>query len=326
VQLTGGGLFTASLRFGGDHYGTVGRFDTSGSFFTQFIERRTGAYLFLSILFSRESGLVSARVSFSNEEFYFESEAPLVRASFDAITNPCPLAGQFTARFLRADETLPPGAGFATLRIKTDGLLRWSGKLPDGTAWSRTSWMRDDLAVPLYVPLYERTGSLSGLVSFATQHGVRGIGDLVWSRPDLEVPGFAGDVQMTASPYTPPSAGEPAIDFPDGTLTLTDGDLPAQLNKVASLNATNVFVASPDLGEQLTLKIDAATGLLSGSFLHPNGATAELLGIVDQLDRSGAGYFLGPQTGGALRLEPSPVRVVDPPSGFITSPALPASP
>ena len=326
VQLNANGSFTASLRFAGDHYGTVGRFDTSGFFFTQFTERQTGAYLSFSILFSRESGVVSARVAFSNEEYYFESEAPLVRTSFSAAERPCPLAGQFTARFVPTDDALPPGAGFATLRVKPDGLLRWSGRLPDGTAWSRTSWMRDDFAAAFYVPLYERTGSLSGLVSFATQHGVRGIGDLVWSRPDLEVPGFAGDVQMNASPYIPPSAGEPAIDFPGGTLTLAAGDLPAQLNKMVSLNTTNVFVVSPDLGEQLTLRIDPATGLMSGSFLHANGAMIELLGIVDQLDRSGAGYFLGPQTGGALSLERASIIIVDPPVAPVISPTPPPSP
>jgi hypothetical protein len=326
VQLNANGSFTASLRFAGNHYGTVGRFDTSGFFFTQFTERNTGAYLSLSIEFSRESGRLSARASFSNEEFYFESEAPLVRTSFSAAERPCPLAGQFTARFVPTEDTLPAGAGFATLRIKSNGLLRWSGRLPDGTAWSRTSWLRDDLTAVFYVPLYERTGSLSGLVSFATQDGVRGSGDLVWSRPDLEVPGFAGDLQMTASPYTPPPAGERALDFPSGTLTLTAGDLPAQVNKMASLNTTNVFGVSPDLGEQLTLKIEPETGLMSGSFLHPNGATTELLGIVDQLERSGAGYFLGPQTGGALSLERASIVIVDPPVVPITSPAPQPSP
>jgi hypothetical protein len=81
-----------------------------------------------------------------------------------------------------------------------------------------------------------------------------------------------------------------------------------------------------DLRDVPTLSIDPATGLMSGSFLHPNGATIELLGIVDQLDRSGAGYFLGPQTGGALSLERASIIIVDPLVVTVTSPAPQPSP
>jgi hypothetical protein len=299
VRLNAAGSFTMSLRFAGNSYSARGRFNAFGSFFKQFRDPETGASLFLNLSLALDTGTIFANVNNSVGDFFSESEGALSRSSFTA-ENPCPVAQAYTTRLSPGDAALPAGSGFATLSVTENGRARWVGELADGTPWSASGRVTDHLAVPLYSSLYTGGGSLSGLFSFAKTLGVRAFSELLWTRPELAVPGFEGTTQMLASPYTPPAAGTPVLNLPVGRLILDGGELAAPIGKTISLGNDNVFLINDGAGEEITLSIDPATGLMDGSFLHPTGGSTKLRGIVDQLDNSAAGYFLGPQTGGSL--------------------------
>jgi hypothetical protein len=307
-QLTANGAFTVTLRFAGRTYRTRGRFDAFGNFFADFSNSRTSESLYFSLFLLREERQVDAHVTRFSGDIFSESAGRLSVSDFNT-AKPCPAAGQYTVRLSPQDDALPPGSGYATLQIKPNGNARFAGELADGSSWSAKTWVRSDLGTVIYSSLYGEAGSLSGTIPFSAVLGERSTGPLFWSRPAVGdigrfAEGFSGLTDAMASPYTASAVGTSAINLPEGRLALEFGGLPVAIERAVSLTSDNAFIVSPDAGEAIHLSVDPETGVISGDFVYSSGGLTPIRGIVDQFDNSAAGYFLGPNNGGLLRIEP----------------------
>ena len=101
----------------------------------------------------------------------------------------------------------PTTIGTARLDIDANGRAILTGTLADGTTWTETNLVDDQLALPLYDAIYNDGGCFSGKIRFVEDDGLKGSGDFFWSRPADETnadfpAGFNVHVNVTAIPHT----------------------------------------------------------------------------------------------------------------------------
>ena len=87
-------------------------------------------------------------------------------------------------------------------------------------------------------------------------------------------------------------------------MTLGGGNLGGDIVKDVYIDS-NGFVAFAYLNsENVQMKIDTATGQFSGSFTHPAlDETISFKGLILQLEKDGAGYFLGTSESGFVIIQ-----------------------
>ena len=308
LTLTGKGAFTGKLRIGGVQHRLKERFAADGSTFFYF--DGGGVFLSVTLQLRKEDGGIEAHVGISNGEQFIDVTGIARRSSFEESGDPCPLAGRFTLVLPGSEEGPPRGHGYGNMKIATDGRARVRGKLGDGTPWAAATWVRDDFSLPVYATLYEGAGAISGAINFPAAVGERGTGLLFWSKPAGSPPpygdGFTAVVAAQASPYAPPSEGSPVLTLSSGRLLLHDGS--ADIRKTAELLPTHKFAVAPEAADQLKVRIDPGTGVITGSFVHPEFGLRELHGIADQLDNVVLGHFVGDASSGALEIRDEPPR------------------
>lgn len=92
-------------------------------------------------------------------------------------TNAEVFAGTYVLMFGAA---LPVTEGFATAQVSSKGTARLTGTLGDGTAFSERTFLMNDGAMPVFVPLYGRRGAATGWLALGDGmvHG-----NLRWFRP-----------------------------------------------------------------------------------------------------------------------------------------------
>ena len=212
------GSFTGSLRIAGKTYPFSGTFDSFGFYYVALegggiiidgqprgLRLHPGFNsLNLSIALNFETGVVATSISRFDDADGFTTDAVLQRISWKADSRPCPIAGRWdvTVPELAGPRIAPAGTGSAKLFINANGRARLRGTLADGAAWSAVSAVADNLALPLYKPLYGKLGSISGELQFTLQDGS---GDFFWIKPDLDTgEGFAEHVNVEAVPHPTP--------------------------------------------------------------------------------------------------------------------------
>jgi hypothetical protein len=318
LTLTRTGSFTGTLDFGGKRHRFSGALGVEGGAFVQVLSGRKqfmGLYLQMNL----DAGTIEAQASFSQGEEYNQGSGIAARAGFDAATGPNPFAHLYTMSIspleLRRDAEEPPpttpeGHGYASLRIHADGQARFAGRMSDGTLLKAGGLQRRDGQLVLYAPLYKSRGSLSGELQFGGRRDFgRGSGDLFWSRPGSnEAEGLDVPLESRASPYTPPATGEPAISISSGVLRIEGGDLLEAISKRADVDAAGNLVFKPDEPDKVRLKIDRASGLVTGSFLHPELGSRAIKGVVHQQGNRVLGYFPGNTTSGAVEVTQPPAQ------------------
>lgn len=234
-------------------------------------------------------------------------------------------AGKYTVVVSSAGGA-PNGFGWATMTVGKSGSVTATGKLPDGTALSFSTTLIGDTgdvnkAVIGVALKYPEKGSLTGGFSF--QHIANNsdcAGTLRWIKPlqtsgDLFPSGFdLTNVVLTGSLYTAPAKDTRALAFADsasnGTFALSNGGLPA-LGKTLTLSPKNVVTIDGANLEKVAVKISAAKGTFTGSFVttFPSAtkpATVKFSGVLMQEGNEAFGYFLGDGTTGGVRISPAP--------------------
>ena len=126
--------------------------------------------------------------------------------------------GYYTARFESGEfiqgalNAAPQGYGYLTLTVNNGGKVRIAGILADGTKVSQSSQLLhfadcgEWLCVPLFVPLYRKTGYVGGLfwIYPDTREIYCGVdtGESVrWEKPGKGPDGFTGLLGMVGGPY-----------------------------------------------------------------------------------------------------------------------------
>ena len=105
--------------------------------------------------------------------------------------------------------------------------------------------------------------------------------------------------------YVAPAVGpmNRVLALTNATVTLTGGNLNGGLTNSVVLTNNNVFVITGTNGLKLTLT--PASGLISGSFTHPESKVVTLIkAVVQQGPTNIQGFFLGTNVSGQIILKP----------------------
>jgi hypothetical protein len=225
-----------------------------------------------------------------------------------------PAAGTYTMRVgvltpdatPGANMTIPQGWGFARLVIAKTGQVRVTGRLADNQPFSASAALDANGHFFINsVMTYKAKGFLAGELAIRDTPGVSdGDGVLFWHKPAQPAgwyrTGLSGSMQAQLSMYHPiKAAALPKTSF---TAELTGGDLPGVitplLRNVRFANDASLIVLPPGT-DRLHVRANPATGLITGTFVHPtNGQLRAISGVLFEKDQTGSGFFQGvTQTG-----------------------------
>ncbi len=219
-----------------------------------------------------------------------------------------------------ASDSVPAGASYATIKVAAGGTASVAGKLSDGTSFSSSGYVKSDGSLAVFAPLgYKTAGTLVGTIIFQDVPGESDCaGNLTWVKPAQTTvqryqAGFSATPPLVGGRYVAPALGENAIDFDQQPITgggfgAVNGDLLSPITDQISISTASVVRETSSPTDKLTIKINPATGLVTGSFTSgfftaPTGlknTSVTLTGAIIQKQGIVAGYFLGPQHSGVF--------------------------
>ena len=244
-----------------------------------------------------------------------------------AVPVPTPMQGDYNAAIpgvpsLTQPASVPEGDGFARLTLGKTGIATWSGRTPDGTAFTASSFMAGNYDLPLHAMMHGNTASLLGhcfinptsldlasditpeLSLFKLSQPLSSI-DRSYKAgiPYLALPLFGGK-------YTPNDL-HAFLGFPTdpAAMQMTFSEsLIASFQQALTLSKPNAFALVAPV-KSLSLKIDPKTGLITGRFKEGTPAiTVPFAGILIDYEagsaRQGYGHYLLPDTASAT----APIR------------------
>jgi hypothetical protein len=193
----------------------------------------------------------------------------------------------------------PFGVSCGTLKVDALGNITLTGSLADGTTISQSSVVSQDGNWPFYMSLYGGKGSLWGQVGFAPHShelaapfGVSWINEINSSKTAVYRSGFTNQQAILLGGfYTKDQSLPPGL-----TATLQETNPPFTITVSNLLENTN----------NLTLKTNKATGLITGSFAWPGSSkpAIKVNGVILQAGQTNAqGYFLGTNQSGTFLLD-----------------------
>lgn len=235
------------------------------------------------------------------------------------------------------DANFPQGIGYGKVTIGKVGTVTFVGKLGDGSAVTASTTLvkltSGAVSFPLHIALDKSLGNVSGTVLYDnTQTTTDLTGTLEWAEPvsgGVEPQTFNGQISLQGSLYTKPATGTRVI-FESGAgsaaLTLAaplfskPTTTPAKVPPSAlgpmtfpvSLTTANTLgPVDPQnpvdlaVAKQVKLKINATTGLITGSYYDPVFKRAVLIfGAASRKANMAGGVFVRGNRAGQLLLSP----------------------
>ena len=309
VVLAGTGSFAGNLQSGTVKWPITGRLDINGNA-TVTVNRGKMVPLTVQLHLDLQSGSGQITGTVLPSDNSWMSELTARRIGFDAKTNPCPAAGTYTLVIPGTPGVTesPAGDGFGIVQVTTTGVATLTGTLADGTPVSESGSLSRSGQWALYTPLYTGRGSILGWLTFSNASNSDIDGWFGWIRPvqpsvALYTMGFAVVTEATGSRYLKPSTGTPVLNFANGIVTLSGGNLAQSFTNQVQLNANNKVANLSNNGLQLT--ITPANGLMTGRAQDP--ATSKWFsfkGIVLQKQNAGGGFFLNQNQSGEIFFGP----------------------
>jgi hypothetical protein len=296
--------YSGRLQIGGGTYSISGQLDAAGNA-VNLIKRSNQSPLTVRLLVSDEDWMGG---TVSNASWVAEIVAD--RGVYNSKTRFAPEAGQYTLIVpgTNGDTTLPQGSGYGTVSVSKSGIISFAGSLADGTKISQSVPISQQGQWPLYAALYRGQGSVLGWIAIKVAAHVGG--GLVWTKPitlNEQYPSaFAWMTEAIGARYTPPGKGSNVLASVGCNLTLSicGGGLTDNIFNAFTLNAKNQVKDASGAGK-LSLSFTPSTGLFSGTQIIPEARkTISFKGVILQDQGIGAGYFMGTEQGGSIRLEP----------------------
>lgn len=218
------------------------------------------------------------------------------RAVYNAKTNPAPFAGKYTLIFPGSNgKGFPQGDGFGTATVSTSGAIKLAASLADGTKIAASSVATAGGQWPFYTPLYSGKGQILGWLIFSNTVPESLMGDVNWIKSSsipgarINPGGFDFETTVVGSAYS--STASPLIGFNNGMVILSGGNLPNNITNNVSVNGSSIVNTS---GNKLTMKLNASSGVISGSIVNPlTGISSSFSGVLLQNQDVGMGYSLG---------------------------------
>jgi hypothetical protein len=241
---------------------------------------------------------------------------------FQKKTHPVPAELVGTFNFLLpanpnvTDPNYPIGLGFGRVTTSPSGTAKFAGKLADGTPVSGGVPLASENRFPFFSSLYQGASSISGWVTLdpsQVDHDLSGTLD--WKKPRSSGPaiqpeGFAGQSDLLGArseKFTLRQSLARSIGQRQLTLQAPDNDpIPLNISFPVTLRpGSTTFTPPPDSPIQsITFKVQATTGLLSGSFVE-RGTIRKIQGMMvgSKLNEAG-GFALRNGYSTALRITP----------------------
>ena len=323
-----GGKFTGKLVLAGIYYPISGAFGVEGSATfgdgkraTRALLRQGAATLDLALHLDINGGghhITGTLSDAGNVVSTIQADHTLFTDAENPVSPrrnvPVELTGAYTFLFppVVADGVVTPkGNGWGRAIVMPNGAVRIAGTLADGTAISSSTVLAQDATLPLYVPLYNNGGAVCGKVSLVSEAGNDVSGNVVWFRPPTPGRPFypAGwkdgiILGLRGSHFLPTVAavGRGAAPI-NVSVTLSGGNLDADLIASAFLSSAGVTLESAQAIRGFSLNVNSASGVFSGRFIPPGGRAMETFkGVVLQNQNAAAGFFLGSTESGSIEV------------------------
>ena len=260
------------------------------------------------------------------------TRADLLRAPFHAKNNPLleSVAKVGTYTFLLPSEPgwgddEPGGDGWATATLDAAGVLKLTGKLGDGSAFTETAYLSAHGQAHVFAELYASSpgkGLIGGRISFRDLEEISDCdGVFQWLKgEDTRIPprellyagGFRRSVGAIGSVFVPPVAGQRVLtqlqnQYHNAELSLIGPTAPladsGSLDRVLSWLPNNTLM---HYGQQkLSGSASAKTGSVTGSFLDPtSNRSVAFTGAAFQKQGLVGGVFSWAGSAGAVRILP----------------------
>jgi Calx-beta domain len=316
--LTSGGLVTGKFRFQGITFLIRGYVNADGVLTTVLPRKGQPPLELVAQFLSDTQARTSVRDSAGEVTNGFAARVPTFTKAA-----PFPGTGTFTAV---ANETTgagaPRGTGYFTARVSQLGAVKVAGKLADGTPFAAACVVSPHSSsgqeFNVFTPLYGGKGRLFFTANFVNESnnlGATSSGE--WIRPPSAAGpfknGFATPLSFLGARYAPPPPGSRILSGLDasggaGTFTVNDAMHNAVLVKPVSVSIANAVTVAMPGADKLAVKLNKATGLLSGTFVQ-GGKPRVFQGIAIQGsaafggDRA-AGFFLDSAGSYSVTLKP----------------------
>lgn len=202
------------------------------------------------------------------------------RSAYSATRPATAYAGRWNTGYelpqqLVGNAAYPQGAAWATQTVSTSGLVTWTGRLADGTAFTHSTGLAEEGQTSLHVMLYNYNGSIQGwqtLNSLTDQSSAF----LEWIKNPVggrSYPyGFARhSLTGYGGLYTPPSNGSLVFGIYSGTgnarLIFREGGLASNYTQAFTLGAGHSITFPTGSGNpyKLSASVNITTGILTGS-------------------------------------------------------------
>ncbi len=300
------GAFSGAFWFAGQRHALSGSFAPSGTY-TALLNPTSRSPVTLALTLAPSaspeiSGMISVGAS--------TSSLVALRAGYNAKTHPWPNPGRFTV-LLPADPedtSSPAGSGIAVATVDAGGIVKLAGSLADGAPFSGGTALPASGDWPFYAALYGSGGDIAGPLTFPTTATLGGVAD--WFKVARTPGGRYPDairtrVTVRGNLFQAQKAPQAELLPGSRTATLSEGDLPGGhdlVNTVSLSGVSDFVVVNPNAG-QIKLKLNPATGMLTGSFVIPGTKrVVPVHSIILEGDDTAAGYFLGPLHGGSFEM------------------------
>ncbi|HEU0009425.1 MAG TPA: hypothetical protein VFT34_06385, partial [Verrucomicrobiae bacterium] len=227
-------------------------------------------------------------------------------------TNPAaPYAGKYTLSFVpEAGVPGPAGASLAAISADTNGNLKLSGFLADGTKLAAKGAVSKDGLFPLQQPLYSSKGSVQSWLMFTNDPGTNLVALANWTKPmrpaDKRYPGgFTNLLDGFGTRYSLLELTNALSAMPSNAIAV--GALP-------TADTTNAVFWSPTQRRMtnaagMTVTLNAATGLWDG--VYPESVSRQRLPFKSTLQKLadryvGLGYIIQSNITGTVVFGPVP--------------------
>jgi len=228
-----------------------------------------------------------------------------VKHSFDGRANRCDDAGRYTMRFASLEEGTS-FSGYASATVSDKGVLKFAGRLSDGTPVKGSGFVNADGSVSLqdtlYRPVFPDAGQLIGAIQVDREALALAVtGNLEWQVPNaLSETAF---LTVMGSTYVRPVARQRVIDSPTGSLIFNSSE-PVNFSNPVLLTTANRFQVAEPNEKKLKITIALGSGVVTGKFFDSQVNRVRVLrGIVLQTQRTFHGFFLTEVAGGTWEMK-----------------------
>lgn len=307
IQLTKSGAYTGAIIHGPITIPLRGAFDAEGRALQVILHK--GARYLLDVRLDR-GGADGENINGTFATPDGVESIVATPAAFNAKTRP---AVQFRGDYVNVHTASgisptprPEGATAFTLKVGLDGSVRITGFLAEGTPFTAATQLDPTGVARFHSPLFKGLGHFSGSFGINSSlfgRNVSGFG--IFRRPagpGLIYPaGFVVGGSIEGRLYRP-AVGTPPLSLPatpnNAELTVAGGNLLADLSQDLSLGSNHRALPVGTLNTgltKLTLKLNAANGTFSGSFVPAGQSKAVTMrGVFFNTEQVALGFVLIP--------------------------------